>query len=112
MIGINLTGTFHCVNAELAYLVEHGGAILNMASTAGVMPHAQRAAYAASKHGIIGLTQSAAPFPTSFTLVEGTANLDDKTRVELATLLRPRTTPPHPQPRTCPRPLRTMTHKP
>jgi len=61
VIGVNLTGTFHCVKAELAYLVEHGGgAILNMASTAGVMAHAQRAAYSASKHGIIGLTRSAA----------------------------------------------------
>jgi NAD(P)-dependent dehydrogenase (short-subunit alcohol dehydrogenase family) len=61
VIGVNLTGTFHCVKAELAYFVEHGGgAILNMASTAGVMAHAQRAAYSASKHGIIGLTRSAA----------------------------------------------------
>jgi NAD(P)-dependent dehydrogenase (short-subunit alcohol dehydrogenase family) len=60
VIGVNLTGTFHCVKAELAYLVEHGGgAVLNMASTAGVMAHAQRAAYSASKHGIIGLTRSA-----------------------------------------------------
>jgi NAD(P)-dependent dehydrogenase (short-subunit alcohol dehydrogenase family) len=61
VVGINLTGTFYCMKAELAYLVEHGGgAILNMASTAGVMAHAQRAAYSASKHGIVGLTRSAA----------------------------------------------------
>lgn len=61
VIGINLTGTFYCVKAELAYMVEHGGgAILNMASTAGVMAHAGRPAYSASKHGIIGLTRSAA----------------------------------------------------
>jgi NAD(P)-dependent dehydrogenase (short-subunit alcohol dehydrogenase family) len=61
VISVNLTGTFYCVKAELAYLVGHGGgAILNMASTAGVMAHAQRAAYSASKHGIIGLTRSAA----------------------------------------------------
>nr|WSY57883.1 SDR family NAD(P)-dependent oxidoreductase [Streptomyces sp. NBC_00886] len=37
-----------------------GGAILNMASTAGVMAHAGQAAYSASRHGIIGLTRSAA----------------------------------------------------
>ncbi|MER6224693.1 SDR family oxidoreductase [Streptomyces sp900105755] len=37
-----------------------GGVILNMASTAGVMAHAGRPAYAASKHGIVGLTRSAA----------------------------------------------------
>jgi NAD(P)-dependent dehydrogenase (short-subunit alcohol dehydrogenase family) len=35
-------------------------AIVNMASTAGVQAHPTRAAYAASKHGVIGLTRSAA----------------------------------------------------
>jgi NAD(P)-dependent dehydrogenase (short-subunit alcohol dehydrogenase family) len=61
VIGINLTGTFFCMKAELAHLVDHGGgAILNMASTAGIMAHAGRPACAASKHGIIGLTRSAA----------------------------------------------------
>jgi NAD(P)-dependent dehydrogenase (short-subunit alcohol dehydrogenase family) len=49
------------MRAELAHFVKHGGgAIVNMASTAGVMAHAGRAAYSASKHGILGLTRSAA----------------------------------------------------
>ncbi|MET7575494.1 SDR family NAD(P)-dependent oxidoreductase [Streptomyces sp. NPDC005492] len=61
VIRVNLTGTFFCVKAELAHFVAHGGgAIVNMASTAGVMAHAGRAAYSASKHGIVGLTRSAA----------------------------------------------------
>ena len=61
VIEINLTGTFNCLQAEIAYLLDHsGGAIVNMASTAGLMAHPGRAAYAASKHGIIGLTRSAA----------------------------------------------------
>jgi len=61
VIEINLSGTFYCMQAEIAHLLEHGGgAIVNMASTAGVRAHALRAAYAASKHGIIGLTRSAA----------------------------------------------------
>ncbi|WP_181806263.1 SDR family NAD(P)-dependent oxidoreductase [Streptomyces shenzhenensis] len=61
VIGTNLTGTFFCMRAELAHFVRSGGgAILNMASTAGVMAHAGRPAYAASKHGIVGLTRSAA----------------------------------------------------
>jgi NAD(P)-dependent dehydrogenase (short-subunit alcohol dehydrogenase family) len=61
VIGVNLTGVFFCMKAELAYFVGHGGgAIVNMASTAGVMAHAGRAAYSASKHGIVGLTRSAA----------------------------------------------------
>lgn len=61
VIGVNLTGVFFCMQAELAHFVEHGGgAIVNMASTAGLMAHAGRAAYSASKHGIVGLTRSAA----------------------------------------------------
>jgi NAD(P)-dependent dehydrogenase (short-subunit alcohol dehydrogenase family) len=61
VISINLTGVFYSMKAELTYMVEHGGgAIVNMASTAGVMAHAQRAAYSASKHGIVGLTRTAA----------------------------------------------------
>ncbi|MEA2655716.1 MAG: hypothetical protein QOI23_1081 [Chloroflexota bacterium] len=61
VIEVNLTGTFYCMKAEIAYFVDHGGgAIVNMASTAGVQAHAMRAAYSASKHGIIGLTRSAA----------------------------------------------------
>jgi NAD(P)-dependent dehydrogenase (short-subunit alcohol dehydrogenase family) len=61
VIEINLTGIFNSMKAELAHMLEHGGgAIVNMASTAGVMAHAGRAAYSASKHGIIGLTRSAA----------------------------------------------------
>ena len=50
----------HESRTELLMLAAGGGAILNMASTAGVMAHAGRAAYAASKHGIVGLTRSAA----------------------------------------------------
>jgi NAD(P)-dependent dehydrogenase (short-subunit alcohol dehydrogenase family) len=61
VISINLTGVFHSMKAELTYMLGHGGgAIVNMASTAGVRAHAGRAAYSASKHGIIGLTRSAA----------------------------------------------------
>ncbi|MDT5046184.1 MAG: hypothetical protein QOG75_2037 [Mycobacterium sp.] len=61
VIAINLTGIFHSMRSELTYMLEHdGGAIVNMASTAGVMAHAGRAAYSASKHGIIGLTRSSA----------------------------------------------------
>lgn len=61
VIDVNLTGVFACMQAELAHFAAHGGgAIVNMASTAGVMAHAGRAAYAASKHGVVGLTRSAA----------------------------------------------------
>jgi NAD(P)-dependent dehydrogenase (short-subunit alcohol dehydrogenase family) len=61
VIAINLVGVFHCMKAELQHFVDAGGGvILNMASTAGVMAHAGRSAYSASKHGIVGLTRSAA----------------------------------------------------
>jgi len=61
VISINLTGIFYCMRSELSYFAERGGGtIVNMASTAGVMAHAGRAAYAASKHGIVGLTRTAA----------------------------------------------------
>jgi NAD(P)-dependent dehydrogenase (short-subunit alcohol dehydrogenase family) len=61
VISINLTGIFYCMKSELSYFVQRGGGtIVNMASTAGVMAHAQRGAYSASKHGIVGLTRSAA----------------------------------------------------
>jgi NAD(P)-dependent dehydrogenase (short-subunit alcohol dehydrogenase family) len=58
---INLTGIFYSMKSELSYFVERGGGtIVNMASTAGVMAHPSRAAYSASKHGIVGLTRTAA----------------------------------------------------
>lgn len=61
VIQVNLTGMFYCVRSEIAYLLENGGgAIVNMASTAGLQAHPTRSAYSASKHGIIGMTQSAA----------------------------------------------------
>lgn len=61
VININLVGIFNCMKAELEHFVTAGGGvILNMASTAGVMAHAQRSAYSASKHGIVGLTRTAA----------------------------------------------------
>lgn len=61
VIDVNLTGTFFCMKEEIGYFLDHGGgAIVNMASTAGVQAHPSRAAYSASKHGVIGLTRSAA----------------------------------------------------
>ena len=61
VISVNLTGIFYCMKSELSYFVERGGGtIVNMASTAGVMAHPGRAAYSASKHGIVALTRTAA----------------------------------------------------
>lgn len=61
VIDINLTGVFLCLKFELPVMVKQGsGAIVNMASVAGVTGFPGHAAYTASKHGVIGLTKTAA----------------------------------------------------
>jgi NAD(P)-dependent dehydrogenase (short-subunit alcohol dehydrogenase family) len=61
MLAVNLTGTFVCTQAALpAMLAARHGRIVNIASTAGQRGYAYVAAYAAAKHGVIGLTRSLA----------------------------------------------------
>src|SRR5947209_8543584 len=61
IIGINLRGTFVCMKHELTQMVKQsGGVVVNTSSGAGICGVAGGAAYAASKHAIIGLTRSAA----------------------------------------------------
>lgn len=60
VIGVNLTGVFQCMVHELRAMKAQGGAIVNTASVAGVKGAPYSAAYSASKHGVIGLTRSAA----------------------------------------------------
>ena len=60
-LAVNLTGTFLCLQAEIPALLDVGkGAIVNVASAAGLIGFAQLPAYVASKHGVVGLTKSAA----------------------------------------------------
>jgi NAD(P)-dependent dehydrogenase (short-subunit alcohol dehydrogenase family) len=60
-LAINLTGTFLCLQAEVAALSgRDGAAIVNVASAAGLMGFAHLPAYVASKHGVVGLTKSVA----------------------------------------------------
>lgn len=61
IIAVNLTGIFHCVQAELKVMrAQRSGSIVNIASVAGLGGVKLMPAYAASKHGVIGLTKSAA----------------------------------------------------
>src|SRR6202049_1585338 len=61
-IDINLKGVWLCLKYELRQMLKQGGggAIVNMASTIGLIGSAGVAAYSASKHGVIGLTKTAA----------------------------------------------------
>ena len=60
-IAINVLGMFLCLKFEIkAMLANGGGAVVNMASTAGVRAVPRLAGYVASKHAILGLTKVAA----------------------------------------------------
>ena len=61
LIDINLTGVFLCMKYELQQMAkQNNGVIVNMASIAGITGFPRNSAYAASKHGVVGLTKSAA----------------------------------------------------
>ncbi len=60
VLRVNLRGIFLAMKYEIRAMLEHGGAIVNMSSTAGLSGARGLASYAASKHGVIGLTKVAA----------------------------------------------------
>lgn len=58
----NLTGVFYALRAQLRAMEKlgNGGSIVNAASTAGIEGNAKNANYSAAKHGVVGLSRSAA----------------------------------------------------
>lgn len=61
VIAINLTGVWLCMKYEIPQMLKNGGgSIVNTASAAGLLGVPNMPAYAASKHGVVGLTKTAA----------------------------------------------------
>ncbi|MBN9565699.1 MAG: 3-hydroxybutyrate dehydrogenase [Alphaproteobacteria bacterium] len=61
VLNINLTSPFVLMQAALIHMKrQNSGRIINIASVHGLIASAQKSAYVASKHGIIGLTKVAA----------------------------------------------------
>ena len=106
VIAVNLTGSFFTAQAVLPYLLESGGNIVNIASSAGLSGQAYNAAYCASKGGVIQMTKALAveysrrgvrvncicpgvvttPMTAAFEAPEG-ADVDLLARLQLAPLM-------------------------
>ena len=61
VIAVNLSAAFHAIAASLPHMRQAGfGRIINIASVHGLVASAQKGAYVAAKHGLIGLTKTVA----------------------------------------------------
>ena len=60
VIDVNLNGVFRCTRAQVPHLLESRGSIVNIASIWGLAGWPTRSAYVAAKHGVVGLTRTAA----------------------------------------------------
>jgi NAD(P)-dependent dehydrogenase (short-subunit alcohol dehydrogenase family) len=59
-LAVNLGGVLNCMRAQLAHITKPRGSIVNVASTSGLFGMPGNAAYATSRFGVLGLTESAA----------------------------------------------------
>ncbi|HSJ06806.1 MAG TPA: SDR family oxidoreductase [Longimicrobiales bacterium] len=61
VVAVNLSSVFYCMRYQIPAMLENGGgAIVNMASILGTAGFASAPAYVAAKHGVVGLTKTAA----------------------------------------------------
>jgi NAD(P)-dependent dehydrogenase (short-subunit alcohol dehydrogenase family) len=60
VIAINLTGVWLCMRYQIPEILKNGGSIVNISSILGHVGFANAPAYVAAKHGVVGLTKSAA----------------------------------------------------
>lgn len=99
VIEVNLSGVFHGMQAQIPAITgQGGGAVVNMASVLGSVGFPGSAGYVAAKHGVVGLTRTAAlehsaagvrvnaVGPGFIETPLLAANLDDETRAGLAGL--------------------------
>lgn len=70
VIAVNLTGVWYGMKAVLPTMKQQGsGAIVNVSSVAGLTSASRMSAYAASKHGVVGLTKTAASEYSKFNIL-------------------------------------------
>jgi len=61
MLAVNLTGVFLCMKHEIPHMLANGGgSIVNTASIAGLIGLSTASNYVAAKHGVVGITKTAA----------------------------------------------------
>jgi NAD(P)-dependent dehydrogenase (short-subunit alcohol dehydrogenase family) len=60
LVAINLKSIFLCLKYEIRAMLERGGAIVNIASTNSFRPQPKQSVYTATKHGVVGMTKTAA----------------------------------------------------
>lgn len=60
VVAVNLDAPFHCIRAAAPHLLEHGGAIVNIASIEGLAAGPRHVAYSATKGGLVNLTRAVA----------------------------------------------------
>ena len=58
--GVMLRGVYLCIKHEIPHMLAEGGSVVNTASGAGLVAYPGQAPYVSSKHGVIGLTKTAA----------------------------------------------------
>jgi len=68
ILNTNLRGAFFCPREVSKFMLKHGGAIINIASTRAIMSEPNSEAYAASKGGLISLTHALAASLSQFNI--------------------------------------------
>jgi NAD(P)-dependent dehydrogenase (short-subunit alcohol dehydrogenase family) len=102
LFAVNVKGVYFGCKFALPHLIKRGGgAIVNMASSGGLLPRASDPVYSASKHAVIGLTQALAvsyahlnvrvnalcPGPIDTPMLWGGAATEEERRVKLPAVL-------------------------